>query len=471
MHVETVVWITERKGLLYSLFYMAALLMYVHYVRRPVWYVYAGALVCGLLSILAKPLALSLPFVLSVCDWFYRRGNVRRCILEKIPFLFLLTPIAMVTYALNADLAVRDVSFLKSFLILIWTLSFYIQKFFIPGVLVPDYSLPYPISLLNAAYGGAIVTIIVLIFLMIRFRREKLVLFAFFYYLASIFFMLRMTGVITKSLVADRYMYLPSVGICILLGVLIERCYEHQSSDSFRRLRAVGLGLICILVLCWKTYGQIGIWRNSISLWNHEIAHAPAKHFHYYNRADAYFNLGDIEMALADFNKALEMDPYCPDAHNKRGLIYLGRGQDKLALADFDATLKLAPDYANAYENRGFLFHKNKQWASAMRDYDQAVSIDPYAENVYSNRGSLHLSMGNYGLALADFNRAIEIDPAVADFYKNRATVYYARKERELAQNDLQYALYLEKAGPEKQSSLESHHSLKVERHVQYSHR
>jgi len=130
MHVESVAWVTQRKDVLYAFFYMLALNSYIQYTNTFKKTSYLLSIVYGLFSILAKPMALSLPLILFVCDWFQRRRFDVKVCLEKIPYFLIIIPVASISYVLNARTI--NVEFWSAFIVWFWSLAFYIQKFIFP---------------------------------------------------------------------------------------------------------------------------------------------------------------------------------------------------------------------------------------------------------------------------------------------------------------------------------------------------
>jgi len=172
MHVESVAWVTERKDVLYALFYLLALINYWRYLETGRKLPYTLSLIFGLLSILAKPMALSLPLILLLCDWFFKRKRSWNMWLDKIPFLLYIIPIATITFLIHSEFLLT--SNMGGGLVWIWTFVFYLKKFIAPIILVPLYHLPYPASLAHLQYSLSVGGFILLIFLIFRFRRSAL---------------------------------------------------------------------------------------------------------------------------------------------------------------------------------------------------------------------------------------------------------------------------------------------------------
>jgi len=199
MHVESVAWVTERKDVLYSFFYMAALLSYCRYLNftkstpsiqnKKLTRFLVLTVFFGILSMLAKPMALSLPLILFLLDWFYGRKIDRSAIIEKIPLVLGIAGITLVTYTANARIPGKDI--IEGLLIWSWTLVFYLRQFTFPVMLVPVYQLPQPIVFSNPQYFMPVIVIGLLILAVIRLRKHRWFIFSIAFYLFSVFFQYR----------------------------------------------------------------------------------------------------------------------------------------------------------------------------------------------------------------------------------------------------------------------------------------
>ncbi len=144
----------------------------------------------------------------------------------------------------------------------------------------------------------------------------------------------------------------------------------------------------------------------------------------YNNRGLIYYKQGKFDEALADFTKIIEIDPQYTDPYNNRGLVYYRQGKFDEALADFTKTIEIDPNYTFAYENRGLVYADQNKLDEAIAEYTQAIQIDPGYVDAYNDRGRAYYRQGQYDKALADFTKTIEIDPNYTFAYENRGLVY-----------------------------------------------
>ena len=449
MHVESVAWITERKDVLYAFFYMLAVNSYWKYLKTQKRIYYAVAFVLGILSMLSKPMALSLPLILLLCDWWHKRRFTVDIFLEKIPYFLYIIPLTWITYSLHARIPVtKDLA--QSLTIWIYTVSFYIQKFFVPVDFTPQYQLPQPMSWTTSSYALAGWTFLLSIFLLIKYRRQRLVIFAFGFYVLSIFFLWRFDEGRDLNIVADRFMYLPSVGFCILVGYgVVEMARAFSKKNIFMR------NVFCLVVLAGyfylinQTYALTKIWKDSVTLWSYVIDKNPNLATAYNNRGEIYTQKGMFDLAIADYNKALSIDPYHANTYNNRAGIFFIQGRKDLALADYNDSIKLNSTFQSFY-NRGNVYLQEGQYESALADYNQALALNPQMPQAYNNRGLAFLNQGRFDQAIADFSQALKINSQFFNVYNNRGYTLFRKGEYTQALEDFNKTI---KINPQNASS------------------
>jgi len=342
MKVESVAWVTERKDVLYALFYLLALHQYWSYLQTSSRKHYLTTIFWGLLSILAKPMALSLPLILLVFDWFYGRSLSKRVLIEKIPIVLYVVGIAWISYALNAHNLYGGIT-PQGVLIWVWSLVFYLWKFLFPFFVYPYYVLPHPVSILYWPYFLSVLVFMVLIFLLVKFHRHKLFIFAFLYFICSIFFLLR-TGESNFTMVSDRFMFMPSLGICFFIGAWVDKQIKSR--------RGIILFYILLVLIGVRTSLQVSVWHDSKSFWNELIHDYPNFYL----------------------------------AYNNRGTVFYQEGQDGLALRDYSRAILLNPKAAKAYLNRSLLKEEHKDYRGALEDALRAKKSGGIVEDVYLKR-------------------------------------------------------------------------------------
>ena len=410
MHVESVVWTTERKDVLYSVFYVLAMLQYISYIKKNSYFHYAGALLCGLLSILAKPMALSLPLVLMLLDWFLKRPGRPFHWLDKIPFVSYMVPIAWMTFILNTGMPTPGAG--KNVLILIWTLCFYIWKFFFPVILLPFYQLPRPVSLAHVQYLGALISLLVLCAGLYRFQRHRWLIFAFGYYILSIFFLLRYDDSVQVNVVADRFMYLPSLGLCLCLGSYAASVKSWVAREG-RAFRSFAIGALVggVFLLGIKTFLQARVWRDDYAMWSYVLKHSPQNAEAAFGLGQALYERSDPDQALEYYRLALEHNPYHAKAHNNMGDLLYADGQKHTAAYHFHKAIRINPEYAEAQNNYGVSLLEQGQMGLGTFHIQEARRLDPENSLYALSLGDAHWRAGDFEKAEQLFQAAYAASP------------------------------------------------------------
>jgi len=370
MHVESVAWVTERKDVLYAVFYLLAMLFYRNYLvwQRAGWL--WAAVAAGLLSILAKPMAFSLPLILFLLDWFYGRKFSRMALFDKLPFFAYTFIIAGITYFKHGYS--READILQTALIGGWTFAIHLEKFFWPFSLSPYYATPQPVSFWQEQYFGAFGVIALVLLLLIRFRHNRWLIFALWFYFLSMLFLLR-TDRIGENLAADRFMLLPGLGFCLLAGQFLDRAFRRAAQKNLVLGAVAVVALAAVLAaLGLKTYSQCRVWKNSFTLWSAAIEYD-------HGVATAYNNRGNVQadpaLAAKDYSSAIAIDPQFWEAYFNRGAAYYNQGKYELALRDYDYLLAHQPADAEAYYHRALIYRAMGKEALAEKDMLRAKQL------------------------------------------------------------------------------------------------
>ena len=454
LHTESVAWISELKDLLYTSFFLGAYIFYLKYLDSKQNKFYLLALLLFLFSLLSKAMAVSLPVVLLLTDYFKGRKLDLKTWIEKVPFFLLSIIFGIIAIlAQQSSEAIQDISIYSfpqriafacyGFITYLWKscLPFYQSAFY-----------PYPInsgeSLSIQFYIYPLLVLVLIAFLIYSHRYTKKIIFGIGFFATTIFLVLQLLPV-GDAVMADRYSYVPSIGIFYLAGEGLSWVWNNK-----RKTLAISLISIFTIFFSVLAYKRNGIWNNGITLWSDVIKKFPDAFIGYNNRGGIYLGekkyelaLGDLNKAiqlrpdyaealsnrgvilsdqkklnegLNDLNKAIELRPNYPDALNNRGLILMELSKYPEALSDFNRAIELRPTYAEAYYNRGLLFMNQNKNEQAVKDYDKALELRPGYSEAIINRSIILKSGDNAEKKLADYNKAIEANPNDPRLYYNR---------------------------------------------------
>ena len=408
MKVESVAWITERKDVLYSAFYLGALINYVKWIkdgkkRKYVFYI----IILFALSLLSKIQAVALPLSFLCIDYLLRRPLKWKLLFEKwFYFLMSLATGLLGIYFLQEQGSLGSTSsynFIDRVFIGMYSYSVYIVKFIAPFRISPLY--PYPAEIPWIAYVSPAFIIGVLAFCWYAFKKKwRHALFGIAFFTFNIVFLLQVVGA-GQAFLADRFVYIPYLGLSITLVYYVNQLIKSRPKMKMVTMSVSALWLIALTAITWT---HVPVWKNSGTLWTHVIKYYDKTALPFRNRAQFYRENGQMDLALQDYARsiALEKDP---DVINSR------------ARLNFD----------------------RQNWADALVDYNLAIELDPSVGEYYINRGAVHAMQGNYQAALSDMTRGVELDPEFENGFKNRSLVYQALGQLGNAQKDLQKYLSL----------------------------
>jgi len=479
LHVESVAWISERKDLLYSLFYLCSLVTYILYRKKGSRYKnYFLAILFFILSLLSKSAAVTLPVILILIDYYLGKKLTLKNHLDKIPF-FLLSIVFGILSLLSQRVIGSDLDFATGYTILdrfslgAYSLAFYIIKSILPFRLSALHPMPLkPNGLLPMKYYISSIAFLAFGWVLIRTFRSKAdetfkkdILFGLLFFLFTISLVLFIP--VGQAVVAERYTYIPYIGLFLILGSL----YLHLKNKIVPFFPKVeywySVGLLALAVFCaCSTYGRNAVWKDTLSLFTDVIEKNPDAGLAYnnrgnvrkgqndfagamadYNRAielkytDAFLNRGilrngikDYKNAIEDFNQALPMKSHREKVYYNRGIARLSLGDFKGAEEDFGKAIEIDPQYSSAYNNRGFVrYQKLLDFNGAISDFDIAIRLDPAASDIYYNRGNAKFRSGDFAGALHDYDKALQIAPGYAEAYLNKGIAFLKLKNIESA--------------------------------------
>jgi len=452
MHVESVAWATERKDVLYSFFYLLALISYIRYVDSKAWVFLVFSVALTALSMLSKAMALSLPLVLFLIDWYRGRKTQLVSFLDKIPFFLVVVPLAWITYSMNVR--VPSVEPLSAALTWIWTFVFYLRKFAFPYPLIPLYMLPKPVQVTHVQYLFSSGLFFLMGYGVWRYQKNRVIVFAFFYYVLSVFFLMRVDDVVDVNIVADRFMYLPSIGICFLLGWLFELLVGRMREKSvFAGRVSLGAAVVFFVVMAGMTFFQTKVWKDDLSMWSHVLKFQQQSDMAHVGLGQYAYESGEADKAFDHYRKALESNPLNAKANNNVAELLYQQGFKDEAHQLFEAAVRIKPDYAEALNNYavslmergqidaalfnireairnkprfdlfqlslGDIYLKSNDLAGAEEQYEKVLKLKPKNSQALNRLGVVFLQRGEFAKAVQYFRKAYRYDPANVNIQRN----------------------------------------------------
>jgi tetratricopeptide (TPR) repeat protein len=431
LHVESVAWVVERKDLLCGLFFLLSLLSYMSYIddadkqkAGSVQFLnkrYLATLGFFALALLSKPMAVTLPVTLLILDWYpFQRTRSRKALrtlfIEKLPFFALSLASSVITILAQSSkkslFSLETISFSTRVLVGAKALVLYLGKMIVPVHLFPLYPHPQNLSFSLQNLFPVLLVIGITIACVGAAKKQKLWLTVWCYYGITLLPVLGIIHVGNQAM-ADRYTYLPSLGPFLVMGLAAALLYEKGTASPWNLIvkpvaAAAAAGVL--IVVSYITLQQIGVWKNSFTLWSSIIEKEPGKTFiAYINRGYAYNTAGLYDSAIEDFNEALTINPDSLEAYNNRGLAYNMKGSFDKAIGDFNRALAIDPNYDKAYNNRGISYNQKGLFHKAIEDFSKALVINPFYDKAYYNRALAYFNSGNTMLALSDLRKGCDL--------------------------------------------------------------
>ena len=464
LRVESVAYAGERKDVLSMFFGMASIYFYAFYAESSKLSRYFLCLILFALALMSKPTLVTLPFLLMLLDYWplkrWQKATVEpdfnskgKLILEKVPFIFLAVAISIVTlwvhYRGGSFVQSDYLLFLKRIANAIVSYAAYLGKTFWPVNLAVFYPYDPSLPLWKILISG--ISLILITLAVFYYIKIMPFLFAgWFWYLGTL---IPVIGFIKlgELAMADRYTYLPSIGIAIMLAWGIPSLIKSEEYRKKILFPAAIFVLAILLVLTWR---QCGYWKNDTVLWSHTLEATKDNALSRNNLGLALFAEGETEEAINHYNRAIRISPTAVPLYYNRGNAYAKLGQYKLAIEDFNNTIRLTstyymvsknqkPDYSVVYNDRGIIYGKLNQYQNAIDDFNKGIDLNPNFFKAYNNRGFAYSKLGQYQHAIEDYSKAIKLQPDYAKAYINRAIVYLSQGEKGLGCYDAQKACEL----------------------------
>ncbi len=416
MHVESVAWISERKDVLYTFFFLLSCLYYLSYLQKEDRKSrnYIIAVVLFFLSLLSKSAAVALPGALLLIDYFQKRKWSWKLAWDKIPFIaFSMIFGVLAVMSQGEKGAIQDLGPLYSPIERIFlvcnNIVMYVYKLFVPLDLAAMY--PYPprveghIPYMFYVSGGIVMLMIIALFLTRKLGRQYI--FGGLFFLVNIALVLQALPV-GGAIMAERYTYVPYIGLFFILGWMYTWAW-NSIQPVWKKLRPLlhivvaGFAIFCFL-LSWQ---RIADWKNGEVLFTKLINTYPNLPFGYNNRGYLYYRwLKNNEKAEADFTKAISIDSTYYQAKGNRGVLYYNTQRYDAAIVDFSGALRYKPDDDGSLIGRANTYSTISKFDLALPDYNAYLKIKPEDTKAWMWRGTALFNLQRTDEAMADFEQA-----------------------------------------------------------------
>jgi tetratricopeptide (TPR) repeat protein len=444
LRVESVVWVSERKDVLSTLFFLLALLAYKRWTETPSRARYGVLVFLFVLGLLAKPMLVTLPFVLLLLDvwplgrarwtppreWFpvgrggwqrWRQAWIRSWPLkrEKLPLFAIAVVVAVVTYcvqhAAGAVMTAQRFSLLPRVANALASYTRYLQMTFAPH----DLAIYYPLSQIPALdltlLSATALCVVTVLAWRLRSRHPALLI-GWLWYLGTLAPVIGIVQVGAQSH-ADRYTYIPSIG----LGVAVVWLAADLAARSLAARSAVVAATVVALVLCGiATARQTALWKNTRTLFAHALAVTPPNAVALQNMGNALLMDGELDQAILHLEAALREVPNFPDAENNLGTALGNKGRYDEAISHFRLALR-TENTAEIHQNLGWALTQAGRAKEAIPEYEVALRIDPDFAAAHAKLGAALCARGRLDEADVHLKRALELESENIETHRSLA--------------------------------------------------
>ncbi len=404
---EAVVWISGGGYPQYAFFFLLSFLFYILSQNHGKYFI--PAIISFLFAFMSHPqMPLSLFLIFPIYELAF--GNLKKNWAKTIPFLLL--SIFYVFVSLSGiperETTLKSMHYQEGgmdniFLIVPTALSSYFELIFFPKVLTLYHS-ELNFGPIQFAFRALLVLAFLAGTLFAFFKNKKL----FFW---GSFFLIALAPTLTPFrlnwIVAERYLYLPIIGILVLLGLGFEKLTK---SVKFRQVGNVILVLL-VIILSARTIVRNIDWKNEDNLWIATGKTSPSSPNTHNNLGDVYGRLGDKQAALREFQRAIELKPNYGDAYHNLANTYLELNQPDKAIENYQNALKFNPGLWQSYQNIAAIYFQLKKYDLSVENLQKAVQVNPRNLNLRINLGVVYLNSGDKEKARAIFTEILQFDP------------------------------------------------------------
>jgi len=446
INVESVAWVAERKNVLSTFFWMLTLLIYGYYAKQPGLFRYLAVLGAFILGLLAKPMVVTLPFVLLVLDFWPLgrfapdrplRHQLKRAlglIAEKAPLLILS---AFSIYQSTAS--VRGVEEVISYQAVPLSLRAanalvsyvrYMIKMIWPQNLAIFYPFPERLPLWQTI-GASAVLIGISVWAFRSLKQRPYLAAGWLWYLGTLVPVAGWVQVGLWPALADRWAYVPLIGLFIMITWrLAEYLADERRTRAVVKL-AVG-GLLVALMVTARI--QIGYWSNSIALFEHAIESTGGTWVEHTNLGNAYKDREMVDRAIYHYNLSLQKRAPEPERiYNNMGMAYASRGRIEDALTSYEKALRIDPGFVAAHINMGFSLNKEGRNDEANYHFEEAIRLNPGSQAAYFNFGNALFNQGDIDAAVGHYLKSLQLNPAFAESHNMLGLAFISKGQLEAA--------------------------------------
>jgi len=450
MHVEAVCWISQRKDLLYTMFFLLSLSFYLRFLTSKKLSIYLFSLLFFIFSLLSKSMAVTLPLLLILID-YYKSTITIKSLLNKIPFFVLSLVFGILALHTQQDVRFDTdftpvFSFVDRLFLVCYAICIYLVKLILPiGLVLFHY---YPIKI--DGYFPLLVYISPLFILLIgwvffkfkSFRKE--LIFGILFFLISISVVIQFIPA-GCAIVSERYTYVPYLGLFFIISMFYYNIqnndYKYLSQYKYQS-RIILFSLIGFFMIV--SYNRVKVWVDSNSLFNDLVEKQPDNPYSYFSRSNYLLNFkNDPQAALSDINRAIELNPRIASSFNNRGFILAAMNDFQGSINDFNKAISLDSTNHKYYLNRGISKMRLALFSDALFDFNKSIAVDSTDATTFYCKAVALYNLHDTSHAIYNFNKTLALNDKYIDAYYQLGIIFFNLKDYKEALNNFNYVIRL----------------------------
>lgn len=453
LHVESVAWIAERKGVLSTFFWILTTHAYFSWVRRPTLWRSALTTVLFALGLMSKTMLITLPFTLLLID-FWPLGRVRmdrnqgaawlKLVREKAPLFILAAATGLVTFfaqwnagtvrgVMEVSLSARVGNALESYVV-------YLFRTVWPAGLTAHYPFAPP-SLWAAA--GCLLVLLLITCAAVRFGRKRPYLLAgWLWYLVTLAPVIGLIQVGGKSS-ADRFTYVPLIGVFVIAVWGVSSILERTSRHRATLVAATAVAIVTVVALSAAARNQLGYWATDLALWEHSLQATDDNYVARTNLGFALVERGALDEGAAHYEQALRLNPRSAETHNALGALLFRQGRLEDAIKRYAEAIRIDPSYPEPHTNMGAALATKGNLVEATAELQKAIELSPDNAEMHYNLGFALADQGRNEEAIRAFHDALRLNPSYPEAYNRLGNVFLLAGNLEVAMQHYRQALAL----------------------------
>lgn len=447
---ESVNSISFREDLLVFIFYMGALILYLHIRPQEVnsdkkansgndkrsLLLYFVSCVLYFFALLSKEMAVTFPLIVCLYEWVYSNNKnkgfkdiINRYVLGYFSVTVVYVCIRFFLFLNLFEEKPEAWGVTERIITVPWLIASYIKRILFAVFIPLDYVF-FPLrTIFSLRFVVPIIVLMsILAISLFEKKRKRELTFGVLFFLLTLIPVYNLVPLINPF--AMRYLYLPIAGLIIASSFLLPAKVKRP---GFRK-KAEYLSLFIIIIIIFNSISVISrnrIWRDQYTLWSDAVKKMPNSPWAHNGLGHVYSTQGRMDDAIREFKVALRLRPDYADVHNSLGMAYGMQGHPDIAMQEFSYAVALKPNYIDAIYNLGLSYDEIGRVDDAIRQYMIVLKLNPYHVAAYNNLGYIYLSKGMIDEAIAEFNKALRISPGFATARNNMNKAYRMKRVKD----------------------------------------